>query len=71
MVDYRVTLDGKEIIYLTNDGNLYLENGDKDKDKLARKVTSLVYVSDDLDIIYCEKEGALYLKSEKEDKICF
>lgn len=68
VIDYRVTLDGKEIIYLTNDGNLYFKNGDKDKDKLARKVTSLVYVSDDLGIIYYEKEGALYLKSEKEDK---
>lgn len=68
MSDFKVTNDGKKIVYLNNDGGLYIQSAGKDKEKIDSEVIAISYIDDNFKTIYYTKENALYKKVEGKDK---
>lgn len=67
--DYWVSDDGNKICYLNNDSSLYLKYTDKDTEKIAREVSSVEYLNDEITTIYYIKNDSLYKQVEGEDRI--
>ena len=61
---FRVADDCKKLLYLTEDGAVYLWSADGEKTKIASDITNLYYVSEDLSTIYYTKDDGLYKQSD-------
>ena len=61
--------DCTKILYLVEDGGLYIQDLEGEKDKIDSDVTSVADVSDTLDSFYYFKEENLYLKKADAEKI--
>lgn len=57
---------GSRLLYITNDGTIYMKNGEKAKVKINDK-SSLQFVSENLSTILYMKGDSLYLKSGEQD----
>lgn len=70
--DFIVTMDGKKILFQTDDGSIFLKNGSKDAEKIVSEADSIEYANKDLSKIYYTKENNLYLKKGNKDpeKLC-
>ena len=60
VIDYWVSDDANKICYLNDDSSLYLKYTDKDKEKIAREVSSVEYLNDEITTIYYIKNDSLY-----------
>ena len=69
VIDYWVSDDGSKTCYLSDDDSLYLKYTDKDKEIIARKVSSVEYLNDEITTIYYIKNDSLYKQVEGEDRI--
>lgn len=58
--DFFATDDLKKIGYLNDDNNYYLWSGRDSKEKVASDVSSIEYVSKDMETIFYTKNGSLY-----------
>lgn len=67
--DVRVSADGKKLIYLNEEGGLYLKDGKKDKEKLDSDVETLACVSADFSTVYYCKDDALFKKAAGGDRV--
>ena len=67
--DFEVSDDGKKIVYINFEDSIYLKYVDKDKEKIAKGVSSLEYLSKDFTTVYYIKDGSLYKQVEGEDKV--
>ena len=65
---FSVSDDGKKIVYLNSDYNLYVKYANKDKEKIAGDIDDFEYISEDLSTVYYVKDDSLYRKSEGADK---
>lgn len=63
-----ISEDGSRIIYKNSDGNLYVKDAGKDKEKLASEIEDVERVSEDFKTVYYTKEDALYKQVIGEDK---
>lgn len=66
--DYYVSKDGKKVIYIDDEGNVYLKEGKKDKEKLASDIFEIVNIDESYKTIYYLKDDALYKTSVGKDK---
>ncbi len=68
--EFYMNASGTKLVYTTMDGDIYIKDGKKDKEKIESDA-SIVEVSSDLETIYYLKEGSLYVKKgdKDEDKI--
>ncbi len=70
VTDFVVTRDGKKIVFLTADGDLYPVTKKEKGEKISSEVDSIEKVNKDLSKIYYTKNDSLYLKNgKKNDKI--
>ena len=65
---YRVSADGKIILYMNTENVLYRAEKGADREKIDSDVSNLSYVSDDLSTILYIKDGTLYQKEGDGDK---
>lgn len=68
IMDFKVSDDGKKIIYINWDGAIYTKDFGKDKEKIDSYDVNLVHVSKDLKTLYYIKEDSLYKKTEGKEK---
>lgn len=66
VTNFRVSEDGKQIVYVDRDGNLYLKGSEKAK-KIAKNISALQYVSEDFETFYFIKDGKLYTQKVGKD----
>lgn len=66
---YYVSDDGKKILYMTGNFDLYLVYPEKNKEKIAGDISDITYVKDDLSTVYYFKDDILYKKEEGKDKV--
>ena len=72
IVDFRVSEDGKKVLWTTSDeSNMYIRNIDlkEDKVKLDSGISYIVGQSKNFDKVVYMKEGNLYLSKGAEDKV--
>ena len=55
---FDVADDCNKVLYLTEDGSIYLWSAEGDKTKLASDINNIEYVSDDLSVIYYTKKDS-------------
>lgn len=65
--EYYLSSNGKLLIYRNEDGDLYRYDG-TDKERLARDVSSIEYVSETGDKVYYIRKNDLYLRTAKTDE---
>lgn len=68
VVAVRVSDDGKKIGYLNDEGNIYLKDAGKEKEKVVGDVDSLEYIDETFTFYYI-KGGSLYKQSAGEDRV--
>ncbi len=64
-----VSMDCQSVLYLLEDGGLYIQQIGGEKDKIDSDVTSVHSVNDNLDCIYYYKDQDLYIKKADAEKI--
>lgn len=67
VVEFYVSRDGKQIVYLNDDNSLYTKRSGKDKEKLSSNVTCLYYVSEDCKTMCYARDDMLYLVRDGKD----
>ena len=65
---YLASNDGKKILYVTQDRNVYLTSPETDKEKIADE-TSNISATNDLSLVYYIKDDVLYQKEKDKDAI--
>ena len=70
--EFVASIDGKKILFQTEDGSIFLKDGSKDPEKVVSEADSLQFVNKDFSKIYYTKENNLYLKKGNKDaeKLC-
>ena len=68
VTSFKVSDDGKQILYINEDDNLYLQVIGEDKEKLASEVYYFEYVTEDFKTVYYSKDDTLYKQVIGEDK---
>lgn len=66
--EFRVSGDGKKIIYMSTEDDLYLVESGKDKEKLEGEIGSISYVTEDFSTVYYMKKGDLYKQELGKDR---
>ena len=69
ITNWKVSDDGKTIIYTDEEYNFYRKESGEDKEKIASNISRITFVSDDFKTIYYEKDSSLYIKEDGEDKV--
>ncbi len=65
---FYVTDDGKKVVYINFDNEIYIKTAKKDKEKIVSDVEKLIKCNDKLTAVYFTKEDALYKYVEGKDK---
>ena len=65
----RVSKGGEKLVYLKSDHDLYLKDGNKDKEKLDSNVSSIENVSKDFSTVYYCKDDSLFKKTVGGDRV--
>ncbi len=65
----RASKDGEKLVYLNDDQDLYLKDGNKDKEKLDSNVSSLENVSKDFSTVYYRRNDLLFKKTVGGDRV--
>ena len=68
VMEMRVSDDASQLLYVNEEGDLYIIAGGEDKEKLDSDVENIYYVSDDFKTVYYGKDGGLYKMVNAEDK---
>ena len=66
--EYYVSSNGEKIYYITLDGDIYIKEMGKDKEKIAGEAENLTCCSNSFETVFYTKNDALYRKTEGEDK---
>lgn len=65
---FKVSDDGKTIIYMNTENSLYFKKSDQDKEKMSSDISSLKYINEEFNTVYYIKEDSLYKQVIGEDK---
>ena len=66
---FALSADGKELIYVNSDGDLYKKKFGKDEVKIENEVEKVWFVSKDLKTVYFEKNENLYKSVNGKDPV--
>ena len=66
--NWSASKDGKNIIWMDNDGKAYFLKVGKDKEKIDSNITSILKASEDCKTVWYMKDDNLYVKESKKDK---
>ncbi len=66
---FSVSSDGKSIVYLDTDNDLYIKYDGEDRQKTDSEIDRVFYVNQDFDTVYYTKDGSLYKNIIGEEKI--
>ncbi len=61
--------DGRKIVYLDSEGNIYVKQADNEKEMIAGGVSSVEYVTEDFTTVYYIEDESLYKWVEGEDLV--
>ena len=69
VIDYKVSDDGKKIVYINSENSIYLKKNDKEKEKIASDVSSFEHLTGDFTTVYYTKDDSLYKQVEGKEKL--
>lgn len=67
--DFYASADGKQLVYMNSDDEIYFKKGNKEAEKIDSDITRIVNVSKACDVVHYLKDDTLFKKESGKDKV--